>query len=184
MAKAQDVSWPPSNGLRTVNVSRQEVVLTSSGSTRINAPAALVFATLLNVGEYGKWNTWVPKVTIEAQPCENLDVSQANKLHLGTNFTFLVIMDSSKPDKETPTQLKVTDISTPDNQSGYISKEALEREASFTADLSKVYRVAWKCEVHTLVTPDYISERYANTQNRAALPREGSRLRDFMKSSC
>jgi hypothetical protein len=117
--------------------------MTTFGSIRIGASASEVFDTILNVGDFEKWNTWVPKVTIQWQPDDAKDDS---KLHLGTNFTFLVIMNANKPQSETPTQLKVTDISTPSSPSSYISTELLENDGSFTPDLSKVYRVGWKCE--------------------------------------
>lgn len=55
-------------------------------------------------------------------------------------------MDASKPEKDTPTQLRITDISTPDVPSDYISKEVLEEDPGYTADLSKVYRISWKGE--------------------------------------
>lgn len=55
-------------------------------------------------------------------------------------------MDVSKPDKDTPTQLRITDISTPDSPSNYISKEALEQDPGYYSDLSKVYRISWKGE--------------------------------------
>jgi hypothetical protein len=56
------------------------------------------------------------------------------------------IMDASKPDKDTPTQLRITDISTPDAPSDYIEKGVLEEDPGYTADLSKVYRISWKGE--------------------------------------
>lgn len=58
-------------------------------------------------------------------------------------MNFAVIMDAKKPEKTTDTGLQVTDISTPEKPTEYVSKDVLEEDDSFTADLSKVYRVAW-----------------------------------------
>ena len=55
-------------------------------------------------------------------------------------------MDASKPSKTTPTQLRVTDVSTPEAQSTYISTDVLEHDGSFAADLGKVHRIAWTVE--------------------------------------
>ena len=52
-------------------------------------------------------------------------------------------MDPSKPHKEAPTNLVVTDVSTPEKQSNYISRETLESDGSFTPNLNIVYRVSW-----------------------------------------
>ena len=53
-------------------------------------------------------------------------------------------MDASKPSSETPTQLLVTDISTPSKPSTYIPTEVLAKEDTYTSDLQKVYRFSWK----------------------------------------
>lgn len=127
-------AWPPAEGLDTVNVPRTEAILVISASTRINAPAALVFEALLNVAHYPRWNTFAPKV-------DGPDV-----LERGSDFTLHATMDAKKPDKDTPTQLKVTDISTPSERSDYISRDLLESDASYTSDLDSLYRVSWKCE--------------------------------------
>ena len=56
-------------------------------------------------------------------------------------------MDASKPNKESLTKLRVTDISTPDDRSEYVPREVLDDPNSgYEADLGKVYRVAWKGE--------------------------------------
>ena len=139
---ASQRSWPPSSGLTTVNVPREAAVLTTSASARISAPADAVFETVLKVGEYGKWNAFAPKVTIHSQPSGEGD----GHLHTGTLFTLHVVMDEKKPQSYTPTQLIVTDISTPERPSKYIAKDILDNEDSFTADLGSVYRIGWKCE--------------------------------------
>lgn len=135
-------SWPPANGLTTINVSREAATLTTAASARIEAPASSVFDTLLDVKNYSKWNSFCPKVTIHRQPDDEND----QRLHAGTLFTLHVIMNSQKPQSETPTKLLVTDVSTPDHPSGYIESRMLENEDSFTADLRSVYRISWKCE--------------------------------------
>ena len=137
-------SWPPEK-LNTINVPSKDAILTISASTHIKAPAALVFDVLLDVTSYGQWNTFCPKVTIETQPKKQSD-SRTDTLQLGTVFTLDAIMDSKKPDKPTPTQVKVTDISTPSEPSSYIPSNILENDASYTADLHRLYRISWKCE--------------------------------------
>lgn len=115
--------------------------MTVSGSTRIKAPASQVFDAILNVGEFGKWNTFCPRVTVQQQPDGIVD---AAKLQLGTKFTFHVIMNSEKPQSENAAALTVCDVSTPASPSGYVPTDVLEGEGSYTADLSTVYRVGWR----------------------------------------
>ena len=43
-----------------------------------------------------------------------------------------------------PTQLRVTDISTPDERSTYIPADVLAKDGTYTSDLGSVYRIAWK----------------------------------------
>lgn len=64
-------------------------------------------------------------------------------LHLGTKFTFYAIMGSSGSSKGTPRNLSIFDISTPDKPSDYVPTKTLEGDASYTTDLSRVYRVSW-----------------------------------------
>ena len=133
--------WPPKSGPTSLLVPRETAVLTTAASTRISAPAAAVFEALIEVNNYSKWNTFVPRVTIHHQPNGGDD----GKLHVGTLFTFHVVMDEKKPHSETPTQLLVTDISRPNHPSNYLGEDHL-KDDSFTADLSSVYRISWKCE--------------------------------------
>ena len=55
-------------------------------------------------------------------------------------------MDTNKPNKETPTQLRVSDVSTPEEPSTYLKEHGMQGDPSFTTDLRKVYRIAWKSE--------------------------------------
>ena len=55
-------------------------------------------------------------------------------------------MDSAKPTSYTPTDLRVTDISTPDRPSSYITNDLMDSDCGFSSDLSKVYRIAWTTE--------------------------------------
>jgi uncharacterized protein YndB with AHSA1/START domain len=136
--------WPPPSGLSTPIVSRNDAILTSAASMTIAAPANLVFSLLLATADYPKWNSWVPRVSIQMQPDQ---VSkESTDLAVGTSFTFHVVMDESKPNKVYDTALRVTDISTPEEHSSYIPKTDLEGDSSYTSDLSKVYRVAWKVD--------------------------------------
>lgn len=127
--------WPPKEGLSTVNVPRKDTVFTTSASTRINAPASLVFSILLHVSEYKSWNSFCPQVT-----------SKSENVEKDTSFTLHVVMDASKPASATPTQLRVSDVSTPEHPSKYIPQSTLDSDASYTSNLSKVYRIAWKTE--------------------------------------
>jgi hypothetical protein len=136
-------TWPPSQGLSTVVVPRKEAILVSAASIKIKAPASLVFDIVRNANDYSKWNTWIPRVTIETQPEEDLKDSQV--LNLGTLFTYHVVMDSNKPSKVTDVTLRVTDISTPENPTHYVPEDLLQ-DGSFTADLQKVYRISWSSE--------------------------------------
>ena len=133
-------TWPPKDGLTTVNVPRKDAILTVSASTRISSPAASVFSALLHVAEYEHWNSFCPRVTFPPE------AGKTDVLQNGAVFTLHVIMDAAKPDKDTPTQLKVSDISTPSQPSDYISHDVREHEATYTLDLQNVYRIAWKCE--------------------------------------
>ncbi|KAK3075483.1 hypothetical protein LTR53_001191 [Teratosphaeriaceae sp. CCFEE 6253] len=127
--------WPPATGLSTPSVPRPDVVLPLHASTLIHAPADRVFAAVLRVADYNLWNTFCPRVDSPSATLSN-----------GDSFTFHVIMNSSKPGSLTATGLKVTDVSTPEQISGYIPRETLSGDGSFTADLGKVYRVAWASE--------------------------------------
>lgn len=100
---------------------------------------------------------WVPSVTIHSQP-EGVD-PQSTVLEIGTSLTFHVVMDTKKPDKETPTQLRVTDVSMPEKQSKYLIEKGIQEDESFYSDLSKVYRIAWKTE-GGFVARGLRSERY------------------------
>ncbi|KAK5717153.1 hypothetical protein LTR15_009042 [Elasticomyces elasticus] len=135
---ASSTTWPPHAGLSTVNVPRKDGILPVYASIRINAPAQDVFAALLNVSDYGKWNTFCPEVKIQGQDTQTLQPD--------VPFTFYVVMNSSKPDSKTETGLRVSDISTPSSPSTYVPQSTLETDGSWTADLQKVYRVAWKSE--------------------------------------
>ena len=55
-------------------------------------------------------------------------------------------MDASKPAKVTPTQLRVTDFSTPERPSQYVPPDILKEDGTYEPDLGKVYRIAWTTE--------------------------------------
>jgi hypothetical protein len=135
-------TWPPASGLNTPTCAHQDASLTTTGLTRISAPAALVFSIVVDTATYPDWCTFVPRVTITSQPSGV--PSDSTKLEIGTAFTYHVAMDPSKPHKETPTYLRVTDISTPESPSSYIPQDVLDHDASYTSDLSMVYRISWK----------------------------------------
>jgi polyketide cyclase/dehydrase/lipid transport protein len=137
-------SWPPSNGLTTIVVPRENAIVTTAYSCRVAAPASLVFDVVRNVADYPSWNTFIPRVTIHSQP-EGV-ASDSKFLVKGTSLTFHCVMDSNKPTKETLTQLRVTDMSTPEKQSDYVPRDVLDKDGTFTSDLGKVYRISWGVE--------------------------------------
>ncbi|KAJ4992992.1 O-methyltransferase [Stagonosporopsis vannaccii] len=142
-------AWPPKEGVSTPTVSVEEGVFAITGSVQISAPAPLVFDLLLDTSTYPEWCTFVPKVVIDEQPSSpaqsssNEADSKFAKLRVGTKFTFFAVM-GSPGSKQTPTHLIISDISTPSAPSSYIPSATLEGSPVYTADLSKVYRVAWK----------------------------------------
>ena len=83
-------------------------------------------------------------MTVHSQP-QGTDPADPN-LHIGTSFTFHVVMDSKKPTSYTDTQLRVLDISTPEQPSSYIPRTTLDSEASFASELSRLYRISWTTE--------------------------------------
>ena len=141
--------WPPKEGVSTPTVSAAESVLALTGSAQINAPASFVFDILLDTATYPEWCSFVPRVVIDKQPSiANHDpsmeaTSKPAVLKPGTKFTFYAVM-GDRGSKQTPTHLIISDLSTPSVPSSYISQSHLEATSVFTADLSSVYRVAWK----------------------------------------
>lgn len=61
-------AWPPSNGVTSKIVPRENAVFQISYSTVVRAPAPLVFDTVLHAADYPAWNTWVPRAEILTQP--------------------------------------------------------------------------------------------------------------------
>ena len=143
MAEAT-TTWPPPNGPNTPRVPRESTILPTCASTTISASASTVWAILLDTSKYPNWNSFCPRVMIHSQP-PDVDKSDPN-LHLNTSFTFHVVMDNAKPDKVTDTQLRVTDVSTPEHPSAYIPQDVLDKDEAYSSDLGKVYRIAWTTE--------------------------------------
>lgn len=141
---SDETNWPPSDGLCTPTVARGAAILTTSSSATVHAPASLVFDIVRDTSRYGEWNTWVPRVTIHSQP--DGVPADSKMLEVGTSFTYHVVMDTKKPDKETLTQLRVSDTSTPEKQSKYLVDAGIQDDASFHSDLGSVYRISWKTE--------------------------------------
>jgi hypothetical protein len=137
-------TWPPSEGLNTIIVPREDAILTTVACALVHAPASVVFEAVRNVAEYQAWNSFVPRVVVHSQPAGTPEESQM--LEKDTSFTFHVIMDSAKPNKDTPTQLRCTDVSTPDKPSDYVPADILDQDATFTRDLKNVYRISWTTE--------------------------------------
>ncbi|MDI1488947.1 MAG: hypothetical protein OHK93_008224 [Ramalina farinacea] len=138
--------WPPSNGLTTKIVPRKSAVFSMYGSTTIAAPGPLIWSVLRDVSNYPKWNTFCPSATIHEQKKSDVSESERQSLHLATQFTLGVVMNAAKPNKKTDTPCRVTDVSTPEEQSAYFPAETLESEGAFSADLGKTWRIAWTAE--------------------------------------
>ncbi|RDI88289.1 hypothetical protein Vi05172_g1782 [Venturia inaequalis] len=139
-----DSTWPPKRGLSTPTTPYTSAILTIASSTPVSAPAPLVLSILRDTSRYPDWNTWCPNVDILSQPAGTPPDSKI--LEKDTLMLLHPIMDASKPDKDTPTQLRITDISTPESPSSYISRGILDEDPGYTSDLSKVYRISWKSE--------------------------------------
>jgi len=138
-------AWPPPEGLTTKIVPRKDAILQLPYSTVVHAPAPLVFDALLRVADYPAWNTWIPSAHILTQPSSSdasADPNDLSRMRNGSTMVFNVIMNADKPTSITPTQLRVVDISTPSSPTSYLTPDMLA-DPSFTADLSKVYRVSW-----------------------------------------
>jgi hypothetical protein len=147
---SDQTTWPPAEGVTTPNVPSKNAVFSVTASTKINAPASFIFDILLNTSTYPEWSTFIPKATIgshlvstNAQTSET--TSPDSVLKLGSKFTFYANMSTDPPSKAKlhPTNLIVTDISTPTNPSNYIPAATLTLEPTYTKDLGSVYRVAW-----------------------------------------
>ncbi|RYN46106.1 hypothetical protein AA0118_g12695 [Alternaria tenuissima] len=138
-------AWPPSNGVTSKIVPRENAVFQISYSTVVRAPAPLVFDTVLHAANYPAWNTWVPRAEILTQPSSPegpQDGKAQDRMTIGCTMRFTVVMNADKPDAVTLTPLKVVDICTPSSPTSYLTPEQLE-DPAFTADLSKVYRASW-----------------------------------------
>jgi hypothetical protein len=142
---SETAAWPPPNGVTSKIVPRDSAVFQISYSTVVRAPAPLVFDTILRAADYRAWNTWVPRAKILTQPSSTRrleDQDMQDRMSIGCTMRFTVVMNADKPNDVTPTPLKVVDICTPSSLTSYLTPELLE-DPTFTADLSKVYRVSW-----------------------------------------
>ncbi|KAF1982490.1 hypothetical protein K402DRAFT_397568 [Aulographum hederae CBS 113979] len=136
-------AWPPPTGLTTKAVPQSHAVVNLSASAKISASAHIVFTILTQTPTYPSWNTFVPRVTIHSQPA---DISpDDDTLRLGTDFSFHVVMDERKPDSANMTRLAVTDLSTPEYPSSYLSPEFLDANPCFSpaSASSRIYRIGW-----------------------------------------
>jgi len=148
-----NAKWPPPNGLCTPTVSRDEAVLTIFASISISAPASLVFDILRDSSNYSEWNSWCPRIT-------NVEPPSPSELATGTTFTLHAIMDASKPTKESPTHLRISDVSTPQKPSTYIAEDIRKSDSTFTEDLNTVYRISWKSTEGGFVARGLRTERF------------------------
>ncbi|KAF1932954.1 uncharacterized protein M421DRAFT_89268 [Didymella exigua CBS 183.55] len=159
-----EVAWPPKD-ITTPTVSAENGVLSVTGSGKINAPASFVFDILLDTSTYPKWCTLVPRVSITEQPASatrpaNTESGDASPIiQRGTKLTLHAVM-GSPGSKESPSHMIVSDLSTPSMPSSYISPATLGASPVYTADLSQVYRVAWKGDKIDFIGKNMNVERF------------------------
>ena len=86
----------------TPDIPASAAVITVHASTRINAPASLVFRTLRNTDTWRDWNRFVPKVNITHQPPEIDEVTAQEVAELVKNTSILGSIDSQITDGAAP----------------------------------------------------------------------------------
>ena len=159
MAFSSFALWPPTNGLNTILVPRNESTFTIFASTRINAPASLVFNTIRNTTAYPEWNTFTPAAVITSSNNSQL-TNFTGLLSLGDNFTYTVVLDPTQPRNTTPSLEEVRDISTPRRPSNYVPQDLLETDGSFWSNLSQVYRAVWG-DANPATAGQLVTERFS-----------------------
>jgi hypothetical protein len=82
----------------TPDIPPSAATFTTYASTRINAPASLVFRTLRNTDTWRDWNRFVPRVTITFQPPDKDKVTQAEISELVRNTSIAGSVDSDITD--------------------------------------------------------------------------------------
>lgn len=143
-----EVAWPPKE-ITTPTVPAQNGVLSVTGSALINAPASFVFDILLDTSTYPEWCALVPRITVTEQPTSAGQPTESDSANIspliqqGTKLTLHAVM-GGPGSRESPSHMIVSDVSTPSSPSSYITSATLDAFAVYTADLSQVYRVAWK----------------------------------------
>ena len=142
-------TWPPKEGLCSPTVSRNATILQTTASCKISAPAATVWSVLIDTAKYSEWNSFAPSVTILSQPGGGKDPI----LCKDTSFILHVEMGQPVPGhgagqggKRVNTQLRVVDISTPEEPSLYIDKATLESDPAYFSNLERLYRISWTTE--------------------------------------
>ncbi|KAF3051060.1 hypothetical protein E8E11_010454 [Didymella keratinophila] len=159
-----EVAWPP-KVITTPTVSAEHGVVSVTGSGSINAPASFVFSILLDTSTYPEWCTLVPKITVREQSVSTTDPASAGVggvspiIQHGTKLTLHAVM-GDPGSKESPSHMIVSDVSTPSSPSSYISAATLSASPVYTADLSRVYRVAWKGDKIDFIGKNMNVERF------------------------
>ncbi|KAL1649043.1 hypothetical protein SLS61_006566 [Didymella pomorum] len=159
-----EVTWPP-KVITTPTVSAEHGVVSVTGKGSINAPASFVFDILLDTSTYPDWCTLVPRITVREQPASAVpptDDGVAGVSHIiqpGTKLTLHAVM-GDPGSKESPSHMIVSDVSTPSSPSSYISAAALSASPVYTADLSRVFRVAWKGDKIDFIGKNMNVERF------------------------
>ncbi len=86
----------------TPDIPASAAVITVHASTRINAPAPLVFRILRNTDTWRDWNRFVPRVNITFQPPDVDEVTAAEVAELVKNTSILGSIDSQITDGAAP----------------------------------------------------------------------------------
>ena len=152
-------AWPPAAGLSTILVPRAENNLSVFSSAQINAPAALVFNTILNTTSYPEWNTFTPAAVITYTP-NPTSPNAFSFLAKGVEFTYIVVLNPETPEVKTPSPEKVYDISIPSAPSDYVPRKLLKNDGSWYPNLRKVYRASWG-DNNPATTGQLVTERFS-----------------------
>ena len=142
--------WPPPGGLSSPTVGRKQTILQTTASAQVSAPATTVWHVLRDTSNYPKWNSFAPSVTILSQP--NGDKADP-MLWKDTSFILHVDMGKEVPGqgqgpggRRADTQLRVLDVSTPDQPSRYIDHDTLNSDPGYYSELSELHRISWTTE--------------------------------------
>ena len=147
--------WPPAIGITTIHVPRLQAIVSLHSSIAIAAPAPVVWSTILNTTAYAEWSSFQPSLTILSQP-KGFERDH-DLLNLGTEFKATTDVAGTNIER---TQV-VSDVSTPDHPSNYVSLRLLKYDGTFFPNLQHVYRIAWVTREAGMSDRQFKSERFS-----------------------